>query len=43
MKKTRPRIIVSSGNLFLDLGFPPHEATVLLRCRHRMTRVYLSR
>jgi predicted XRE-type DNA-binding protein len=31
MKKTITR---SSGNIFLDLGFPPHEAAVmLLRCQ----------
>jgi len=35
MKKTRAdhEITQGSGNIFLDLGFPPHEATVmLLRC-----------
>ncbi len=33
MKKTEARIRRGSGNVFLDLGFPPHEATVmLLRC-----------
>jgi len=33
MKKVRTRITRSSGNVFLDLGFPPHEAAVmLLRC-----------
>jgi predicted XRE-type DNA-binding protein len=33
MKKTRTRITRGSGNVFLDLGFPPHEAAVmLLRC-----------
>jgi predicted XRE-type DNA-binding protein len=34
MKKTRRRNRVGgSGNVFLDLGFPPHEAAVmLLRC-----------
>lgn len=33
MKKTDARIIQGSGNVFLDLGFPPHEAAVmLLRC-----------
>jgi predicted XRE-type DNA-binding protein len=34
MKKTQRRgRAVGSGNVFLDLGFPPHEATVmLLRC-----------
>ncbi len=33
MKKTKTRIIRGSGNVFLDLGFPPHEAAVmLLRC-----------
>jgi predicted XRE-type DNA-binding protein len=32
MKKTKP-IARGSGNVFLDLGFPPHQATVmLLRC-----------
>ncbi len=24
------KMIGSSGNIFLDLGFPPHEATVML-------------
>lgn len=33
MKRPRVRITRSSGNVFLDLGFPPHEAAVmLLRC-----------
>ncbi len=33
MKKGRARITRGSGNVFLDLGFPPHEAAVmLLRC-----------
>lgn len=33
MKKARTRITQGSGNVFLDLGFPPHEAAVmLLRC-----------
>jgi predicted XRE-type DNA-binding protein len=33
MKKPSKRITPSSGNVFLDLGFPPHEAAVmLLRC-----------
>ncbi|MFI5396912.1 MAG: helix-turn-helix domain-containing protein [Candidatus Binatia bacterium] len=33
MKKIHTRIIQGSGNVFLDLGFPPHEAVVmLLRC-----------
>jgi predicted XRE-type DNA-binding protein len=33
MKKTRKQITRSSGNVFLDLGYPPHEAAVmLLRC-----------
>ncbi len=33
MKKIRTRITKSSGNVFLDLGFSPHEAAVmLLRC-----------
>lgn len=33
MKKPSKRITPSSGNLFVDLGFPPHEAAVmLLRC-----------
>lgn len=33
MKKARTRIMRGSGNMFLDLGFPPHEAAVmLLRC-----------
>ena len=33
MKKGRARIVRGSGNVFLDLGFPPHEAAVmLLRC-----------
>ena len=33
MKETRARITRGSGNVFLDLGFPPHQAAVmLLRC-----------
>ena len=33
MKHTRAHISRGSGNVFLDLGFPPHEAAVLLlRC-----------
>jgi predicted XRE-type DNA-binding protein len=33
MKRSRVRITRGSGNVFLDLGFPPHEAAVmLLRC-----------
>lgn len=33
MNKARTRIEQGSGNVFLDLGFPPHEAAVLLlRC-----------
>jgi len=33
MKKRPTAITRGSGNIFLDLGFPPHEATVmLLRC-----------
>ncbi len=33
MKKTSVRIEPGSGNVFLDLGFPPHEAAVMqLRC-----------
>jgi predicted XRE-type DNA-binding protein len=33
MKETHTRITQGSGNVFLDLGFPPHEAAVmLLRC-----------
>ena len=33
MKKADRRITPGSGNVFLDLGFPPHEAAVmLLRC-----------
>ena len=33
MKKSNVRITRGSGNVFLDLGFPPHEAAVmLLRC-----------
>jgi hypothetical protein len=33
MKKTDTVIPQGSGNIFLDLGFPPHEAAVmLLRC-----------
>lgn len=33
MKKTRAPITHGSGNVFLDLGFPPHEAAVMrLRC-----------
>ncbi len=27
---SKTRIAESSGNIFLDLGFPPHEAAVLL-------------
>lgn len=34
MKKATARITKGSGNIFLDLGFPPHEAAVmLLRCK----------
>jgi len=33
MKKTDRQITQGSGNMFLDLGFPPHEAAImLLRC-----------
>jgi predicted XRE-type DNA-binding protein len=33
MKKAKVHITRGSGNVFLDLGFPPHEAAVmLLRC-----------
>ncbi|MBH0206088.1 MAG: XRE family transcriptional regulator [Nitrospira sp.] len=33
MKRSRTRITQGNGNVFLDLGFPPHEAAVmLLRC-----------
>ncbi|MGH9576477.1 MAG: helix-turn-helix domain-containing protein [Terriglobales bacterium] len=33
MTKANTRITPGSGNVFLDLGFPPHEAAVmLLRC-----------
>jgi predicted XRE-type DNA-binding protein len=33
MKRANARITKGSGNVFLDLGFPPHEAAVmLLRC-----------
>jgi predicted XRE-type DNA-binding protein len=33
MKKTDKRITQGSGNVFLDVGFPPHQAAVmLLRC-----------
>jgi predicted XRE-type DNA-binding protein len=33
MKKATARITQGSGNVFLDLGFPPHAAAVmLLRC-----------
>jgi predicted XRE-type DNA-binding protein len=33
MKKVRAGIIRGNSNVFLDLGFPPHEAAVmLLRC-----------
>jgi predicted XRE-type DNA-binding protein len=33
MKKTDRRIAQGRGNVFLDLGFPPHEAAImLLRC-----------
>jgi len=30
MKKTGQPITRGSGNVFLDLGFPPHEAAVML-------------
>jgi predicted XRE-type DNA-binding protein len=30
MKSVDTRITQGSGNVFLDLGFPPHEAAVLL-------------
>ena len=30
MKKSDKRITQGSGNVFLDLGFPPHEAAVML-------------
>ncbi len=34
MKKAKTAITKGSGNVFLDLGFPPHEAAVmLLRCQ----------
>jgi len=44
MKRPSKCIIRSSGNVFLDIGFPPHEAAVmLLRCELaealRMTQV----
>lgn len=49
MKKTGKRIKQGSGNVFLDLGFPPHEAAImLLRCelaealRQWMTRESLT-
>ena len=33
MKKAKTRISPGSGNVFLDLGFAPHDAAVmLLRC-----------
>ncbi len=33
MKKSRTPTTHCSGNIFLDLGYPPHEAAVLLlRC-----------
>lgn len=33
MKNPRPRTTKTASNVFLDLGFPPHEAAVmLLRC-----------
>jgi predicted XRE-type DNA-binding protein len=32
MKRTRKQITRSSGNVFLDLGFAPHEAAVMLLC-----------
>ena len=33
MKKRKGSVTASSGNVFLDLGFEPHEAAVmLLRC-----------
>ena len=33
MKKTNKPVAPGGGNVFLDLGFPPHEAIVmLLRC-----------
>ena len=32
-KKTTGHLVHGSGNVFLDLGFPPHEAAImLLRC-----------
>ena len=55
MRKTDKRITQGSGNVFLDLGFPPHEAAVmLLRCelaealrrwmaRGRLTQVQAAR
>ena len=30
MKKVRTQVTRGSGNVFLDLGFPPHEAAVML-------------
>jgi len=30
MKRTDTQITPASGNVFLDLGFPPHEAAVML-------------
>ena len=30
MKKADTRVTRGSGNVFLDLGFPPHEAAVML-------------
>ncbi len=30
MKSIDTRITLGTGNVFLDLGFPPHEAAVLL-------------
>lgn len=32
MKRTSKRITRGSGNVFLDLGFPPHQAAVMLLC-----------
>lgn len=45
MKKIDTHITESSGNVFLDLGFPPHEAAVLLlRCElAEVLRQWISR
>ena len=39
MKRKKVRIIESTGNVFLDLGFPPHEAANLLMRSELMLQV----